>query len=147
MYVSFIACCKCPGTCSTNHCPCQKGNSSCGADCGCSSDKCKNREKRPNILNFFTPPSSKISWPNAPSIPAATPQIIIMQTVLTLISMVVDLIERIPPLTKSPRTHQSYVHFTTNTNVVPMMEISTIAANAQHMYIVLAMKNIEQLWQ
>lgn len=55
------------------------------------------------------------------------------------------LIERIPPLTKSPRTHQSYVHFTTNTNVVPMMEISTIAANAQHMYIVLAMKNIEQL--
>ena len=70
-------------------------------------------------------------------------QIIIMQTVL--IPMAVDLIERIPPLTKSRRTHQSYVHFTININAVPMMEISSIAANARHMYIVLAMKNIEQL--
>ena len=69
-------------------------------------------------------------------------QIITMQTVLVL---AVYLIERIPPRTKSPRTHQSYVHFTININVVPMMEISRIAANARRMYIVLAMKSIEQL--
>jgi len=75
LYVSFIACCKCPGTCNTKHCPCQKDNSSCGAHCGCSSDKCKNRKKRPNILNlnFFTPPPSKRTRPNAPSTPTATP--------------------------------------------------------------------------
>ena len=73
-------------------------------------------------------------------------QIVIMQTVQTvLVSMAVYLIERIPPQTKSPKMHQNYVHFTTNTNVVPMMEIYKIAANARHMYIVLAMKTIEQL--
>jgi len=73
--ISFIACCKCSGTCNTKHCPCQKDNSSCGAHCGCSSDKCKNRKKRPNILNlnFFTPPPSKRTRPNAPSIPTTTP--------------------------------------------------------------------------
>ena len=64
---------------------------------------------------------------------------------IILLPMAVDLIERIPPLTKSQKTHQNYVHFTININVVPMMEISSIAANARHMYIVLAMKNIEQL--
>ena len=66
--------CNCPRICNSKHCPCQKDNSSCGAHCGCSSDKCKNRKKRPNILNlnFFTLPPSKRTRPT-PSIPTATP--------------------------------------------------------------------------
>ena len=97
----FIACCKCPGTCNTKHCPCQKDNSSCGAHCGCSSDKCMNRKKRPNILNlnFFTPPPPKRSRSNAPSILLQQHQIITMQTVLVLAVYLIGGM-RIPSQTK-----------------------------------------------
>ena len=45
--------CKCGGTCNDKHCPCQKDNLSCGDGCRCSSDKCTNRIKRPDIRGFF----------------------------------------------------------------------------------------------
>ena len=51
--------CKCGGICNDKHCPCQKDNLSCGDGCGCSSDKCMNRIKRPDIRGFFLPPSKK----------------------------------------------------------------------------------------
>ena len=70
----IIACCKRPGACNNKHCPCQKDNSSCGAHCGCSSDKCKNRKRRPIFLILTSlPPPSKRTRPNAPCIPTATP--------------------------------------------------------------------------
>ena len=51
--------CKCGGICNDKHCPCQKDNLSCGDGCRCSSDKCMNRIKRPDIRGFFLPPSKK----------------------------------------------------------------------------------------
>jgi len=51
--------CKCGGICNDKHCPCQKDNLSCGDGCGCSSDECMNRIKRPDIRGFFLPPSKK----------------------------------------------------------------------------------------
>ena len=52
--------CKCGGICNDKHCPCQKDNLSCGDGCECSSDKCMNRQKRPDIRGFFLPPSKKL---------------------------------------------------------------------------------------
>ena len=51
--------CKCGGICNDKHCPCQKDNLSCGDGCGCSSDECMNRIKRPDIRGFFLPPPKK----------------------------------------------------------------------------------------
>ena len=51
--------CKCGGICNDKHCPCQKDNLLCGDGCGCSSDKCMNRIKRPDIRGFFLPPPKK----------------------------------------------------------------------------------------
>lgn len=62
--------CNCRGICNTRACPCVKSVSSCGDNCGCTSDRCKNQRKSSDIRGFFQLPSNASSEDSsAPCIP------------------------------------------------------------------------------